>query len=66
MLDKIKELLPIGTVVSLKNGTKKLMVFGILQSIQEQSDKEYDYIVGITVQVFNLCVHYKFSYISVL
>ena len=44
MLEKIKELLPIGTVVSLKNGTKKLMVFGIIQSIQEQSDKEYDYI----------------------
>ena len=31
MLEKIKKLLPIGTVVSLKNGTKKLMIFGIVQ-----------------------------------
>lgn len=61
MLDKIKELLPIGTVVSLKNGTKKLMVFGILQSIQEQSDKEYDYI-GVLIRkeiwdrTINICL----------
>ena len=33
MLEKIKTL-PIGTVVSLKNRTKKLMSFGIVQSIR--------------------------------
>lgn len=37
------ELLPIGTVVLLKNAEKKLMIFGVGQT-DTQSDKEYDYI----------------------
>lgn len=37
---KVNGFLPIGTVVSLKKGTKKLMIFGIVQSIQEKSDQE--------------------------
>ena len=40
---KISEMLPIGSVVQLKNGTKKLMVCGIKQTSLED-DKEYDYI----------------------
>lgn len=44
MIEKVGDLLPIGTVVTLKNGTKKLMVFGIIQTVQENPDQEYDYI----------------------
>lgn len=40
----IREFLPIGTVVVLKNGTKKLMIFGIIQSNAEDPGEEYDYI----------------------
>lgn len=39
----IKELLPIGSVVLLEEGTKKLMIYGVKQ-IDEGSGKEYDYI----------------------
>lgn len=37
------ELLPIGSVVILKNAAKKLMVFGVGQTDQSEN-KEYDYI----------------------
>ena len=38
----MKELMPIGTVVTLKNGTTKLMIVGRLQA-QKDSSKVYDY-----------------------
>ena len=41
---EIKELLPIGSVVLLKDGQKKLMVFGIMQTDAGADNKEYDYI----------------------
>lgn len=42
---KVDEYLPIGSIVILKNGGKKLMIFGIMQSDQsEQNSQEYDYI----------------------
>jgi hypothetical protein len=37
------ELLPIGSVVILKNAVKKLMIFGVGQTESEEN-KEYDYI----------------------
>lgn len=40
----IKEYLPIGSVVLLKNAKKKLVVIGIKQIIREEQVKEYDYI----------------------
>lgn len=40
---KIKELLPIGSVVLLKDGEKHLMIAGILQSDANDLDKQYDY-----------------------
>ena len=40
---KIKGLLPIGSVVLLKNGKKKVMIYGIKQTDQS-SGIEYDYI----------------------
>lgn len=39
----VKELLPIGSVVLLEGGEKKLMVFGVKQTDKE-SGTEYDYI----------------------
>lgn len=40
---EIKELLPIGSVVMLKDGKKRLMIYGIKQTDQE-TNIEYDYI----------------------
>lgn len=40
----IKELLPIGSIVLLKDGEKRLMVNGIMQSDADGSGKEYDYL----------------------
>ena len=36
--------LPIGSVVMLKNGNKRLMIFGIIQSEVGNPENEYDYI----------------------
>ncbi len=41
---KIRELLPIGSIVLLKNGEKRLMVIGILQTDENGAGKNYDYI----------------------
>lgn len=40
---EIKDLLPIGSVVLLKEGKKKLMTFGVKQT-DSNTKKEYDYI----------------------
>lgn len=65
MTEKIKKLLPIGTVVSLKDGSKKLMVFGIIQSIMNedngQSDHEFDYI-GVPYPEGNMGQEYQFLF----
>lgn len=39
----IKNLLPIGSVVLLKNGKKRLMIYGIKQ-LDQSTNTEYDYI----------------------
>lgn len=39
----IKELLPIGSVVILKNGKKRVMIFGVKQ-MDNNTGIEYDYI----------------------
>lgn len=41
---KIKDLLPIGSVVLLKGGQKRLMIYGIKQADSEDTSKEYDYL----------------------
>lgn len=41
---KINELLPIGTIVLLKDGEKKLMINGVMQSDIAENGKEYDYL----------------------
>lgn len=40
---EIKGLLPIGSVVLLKDATKKIMIFGVKQT-DAGTDEEYDYI----------------------
>ena len=40
----IKDLLPIGSVVLLENGEKRLMISGIMQSDAEKQGKEFDYL----------------------
>lgn len=40
----IKDLLPIGSVVMLRNAKKPLMIFGIKQLATERPDEEFDYI----------------------
>lgn len=42
-MEDIKGLLPIGSVVTLKEGTKKLMIIGVKQTDLDTS-KEYDYL----------------------
>ena len=41
---KIKDLLPIGSIVRLHDGEKRLMIIGIMQSDASGNDKEYDYL----------------------
>lgn len=41
---KVKELLPIGSVVLLKDGEKKLMIIGIMQNDAGGTGKEFDYL----------------------
>lgn len=42
-MNNVKELLPIGSVVLLKGGEKRLMIFGIKQTEQE-TQEDHDYI----------------------
>ena len=41
----IKELLPIGSIVLLKDGEKRLMIDGVMQSNEGGNGEEYDYFV---------------------
>lgn len=56
----IKELLPIGSVVMLKDAKKPLMIFGVKQLATEQLNKEYDYI-GVLYPEGNIGT--KFQYL---
>lgn len=42
-MDNIKELLPIGSVVLLKDGKKRVMIIGVKQT-DTATDTEYDYL----------------------
>lgn len=58
---KIKELLPIGTIVRLKNGEKKLMIIGVKQSNMDENGKEYDYI-GVLYPEGHLGVEFQYLF----
>ena len=61
MAVKIKELLPIGTVVLLKKAKKPLMIFGIKQIGQEEHTKEYDYI-GVLYPEGNVGTEFQYLF----
>ena len=59
----IRDLLPIGSVVLLNNGRKKVMVFGVKQT-HENEEKvavEYDYI-GVLYPEGNIGAKYQFLF----
>jgi len=43
-MPQTNQLLPIGSIVLLKGGRKRLMVFGVMQNDGENTDKVFDYI----------------------
>ena len=57
----LKDLLPIGSVVLLKEGTKKLMITGIQPASSENPDKVYDYI-GVMYPEGFLSTEYNFLF----
>ncbi len=60
MTNNIRELLPIGSIVLLKEGKKKAMIFGIKQT-DKASGKEYDYI-GVVYPEGNLGEQLQFFF----
>ncbi len=61
MLKNTSEYLPVGTVVVLENGTKKLMIFGVIQSNPEKPEVEYDYI-GVPYPEGNLGNEFQYLF----
>jgi len=57
----IKDLLPIGSVVMLKNAKKPLMIFGIKQLAEEKPDEEYDYI-GVLYPEGNMGTQFQYLF----
>lgn len=58
---KIKELLPIGSVVMLKNAKKPLMIFGIKQMSTETDSEEFDYI-GVMYPEGNIGQNFQYLF----
>lgn len=57
----VRQLLPIGSVVLLKDGKKRVMIFGIRQSDAQNPEKEYDY-VSVIYPEGNLGAQYQFMF----
>ncbi len=53
--------LPIGSVVRLKNGEKRLMIFGIIQSEVDNPKNQYDYI-GVPYPEGNMGDEYQYLF----
>lgn len=59
---EINELLPIGTIVRLDGGEKKVMIFGVKQTDEADGDTtEYDYI-GVMYPEGNVGNEYQFLF----
>lgn len=56
----VSNLLPIGTVVKLKEGIKRLMIFGIKQT-NESDSIEYDYI-GVLYPEGNIGLDFQYLF----
>lgn len=61
MNNNVKDLLPIGTIVLLEGGEKRIMIYGIKQSDEENPGVEYDYI-GVMYPEGNLGSDYQFLF----
>lgn len=57
----IKDLLPIGSVVMLRNAKKPLMIFGIKQLATEKPDEEFDYI-GVLYPEGNMGAQFQYLF----
>jgi hypothetical protein len=57
----LENLLPIGSVVLLKGGEKKLMIYGIKQYDTSDNNKEYDYI-GVPYPEGHIGGEYQFLF----
>ena len=44
MINEMKDLLPVGSIVLLKGGVKKTVIIGVLQVSEENPEEMYDYI----------------------
>ena len=55
------EFLPIGSVVLLKEGAKRIMIFGILQENLEDATEAYDYI-GVPYPEGNMGDDYQYLF----
>lgn len=60
-MDNVRDLLPIGSVVLLKDGSKKLMIFGVLQTNEEDETEAYDYI-GVPYPEGNMGDDYQYLF----
>ena len=59
----VRDLLPIGSVVELKRGTKKLMIFGIAQKLQDKDGNSVDYdYIGVPFPEGNLSEDFQFMF----
>ena len=57
---EIKDLLPIGSVVLLEGGKKRVMIYGVRQ-IEQETQEEYDYI-GVVYPEGNMWQGSKFVF----
>lgn len=57
----VKDLLPIGSIVLLVDGEKKLMIYGVKQADGGDNNKEYDYI-GVMYPEGNIGSEYQFLF----
>lgn len=57
----IKDLLPIGSIVLLKDAEKRLMISGIKQCGKEDPEQEYDYL-GVFYPEGNINEEYQFLF----
>jgi len=60
LLNDVRKLLPIGSVVKLKGAEKCLMIFGLRQT-DSQTNEEYDYI-AVMYPEGNLGEHLRFMF----
>ena len=64
ILKKYPKYLPVGSVVMLKNGLKRVMITGYLPVVETEETKEYDYIAclypeGILKTDYNICFNHE-------